>query len=386
MNDSMPDGFRCAPGGDTLAGRLYARWPKQAVDHAMLLVDAHRRIVAVNDAAETMFAAQPGGLLGLPLSELFTEHDRALALDRQEFAVAERLGASEDDRWHLRRDGTEFWSQGVLRTILGETGALEGFAKVIRDRTDLRAQMDTTANRLAAAEAALALRKRQLATAGHELRGPLGTISNAVHALRQRDLPEEKSARLQEIVSRQMEIASRLLRDTIESSAEDLEGALEVRDAVLQDILADAVDAVRATPVAVDRTIELIVPEAPLAMTTDPVRVEQVIRNLLENGCKYTAPGGRVWVTATVEGDDAVVRVRDDGAGIANDLLPRLFDWFVRGDDAMASGVDGFGIGLGVVRDVVHRLHGSVEVVSAGVHAGSEFTVNLPVRQPPSDA
>lgn len=386
MSVGSPTGFRCRPGDEALAARLFAQWPAPATSVAMLLIDAATVIVATNRAAETIFAAEHGELVGRPLSSIFTERDRALALDRQELAVAMRLGASEDDRWHLRCDGSTFWSLGALQTIRGADGAVEGYVKVIRDRTDLRVQMDTTIQRLAETEARLAHAKRQLATAGHELRGPLGTIAVAVHALRQAGLADEKTARMHDIVGRQMEIATRLLHDVVDRTDEEPVAPLQPERVVLQRILESAVDAVRGSPVGDKRTIELIVPSEPLELETDPVRVEQVIRNLVDNACKYNEPGGHVWITATLEGELAVVRVRDDGKGISNDLLPRIFEWFVRGDATSLSGTDGFGIGLGVVRDLVHRLHGTVEVVGAGAHGGAEFTVNLPLRPSPGEA
>jgi PAS domain S-box-containing protein len=383
MTEAAPDGFRCRSGAEPLATRLFATWPAQAEDHAVLLIDAAATIVGTNPAADSLFAAGAGALLGLPASAIFTERDRGLGLDRQEFAVADRLGASEDDRWHLRRDGTLFWSLGTLRAIRSEAGDRVGYVKMIRDRTDLRAQMDATAHRLAVAEAALAAATQRLATVGHELRGPLGAISNAATALRQPALAAASGDRLHAILERQMEIASRLLRDVVDGSG-GAPAAFELRPTVLQHVLESAAGAVRGSDVCRDRTIELIVPDAPLRLETDPVRLEQVFRNLIDNGCKYGRAGGHVWVTATLEAESAVVRVRDDGVGIANDVLPRIFDWFVRvavpGDGA---GPTGSGIGLGVVREFVRRLHGTVEVVSSGVHGGAEFTVNLPLRPPP---
>jgi signal transduction histidine kinase len=320
-------------------------------------------------------------MVGQPLASIFTERDRALGLDKQEIAVADRLGASEDDRWHLRCDGTRFWAIGALRAIRDESGAIAGYVKMLRDRTDLRAQIDTTAHRLGTTEAALAVRKRQLATAAHELRGPLSAITAATLAMEKAELSPDMAERLREIIGRQLKIATRLVGDAMDGAEDDeAGGVLDPQQTVLQRILDSAAETVRASSVGAGRTIELIMPEAPLVLHIDAVRVEQVFRNLVENACKYNEPGGHVWVTATLEADTAVVRVRDDGIGISNEMLPHIFDWFVRGDDDAAGATQGLGVGLGVVRDLVHRLHGTVEVLSSGVHGGSEFTVNLPIR------
>jgi CheY-like chemotaxis protein len=116
-----------------------------------------------------------------------------------------------------------------------------------------------------------------------------------------------------------------------------------------------------------------------LQLEADPVRLAQVFANLLHNAAKYTEPGGRIGLTAEREGDEAVVRVRDTGIGIAPDVLPRIFDPFVQADHALARSQGGMGIGLTLVRNLVERHGGSVRAASAGPGQGSEFVVRLPL-------
>src|SRR5262245_854766 len=110
----------------------------------------------------------------------------------------------------------------------------------------------------------------------------------------------------------------------------------------------------------------------------DTTRMEQVVTNLLVNALKYTDAGGRVEVEVSVEGDDAVLRVRDTGIGISSDLLPRLFDLFAQGGQTLDRSQGGLGIGLTLVRQLVELQGGRVDAWSDGPGRGSLFTVTMP--------
>jgi CheY-like chemotaxis protein len=124
-------------------------------------------------------------------------------------------------------------------------------------------------------------------------------------------------------------------------------------------------------------------------LNADPVRLAQVVGNLLTNAAKYTESNGRIWLTAEREGDQATLRIRDTGIGVAPDLLPKIFDLFVQADHAATRSQGGLGIGLTLVKNLIEMHGGSVEVHSAGLGKGSEFVVRLPLldqeRQEPME-
>uniref|UniRef100_UPI00179E9C1F sensor histidine kinase n=1 Tax=Methylibium sp. TaxID=2067992 RepID=UPI00179E9C1F len=124
-----------------------------------------------------------------------------------------------------------------------------------------------------------------------------------------------------------------------------------------------------------------LLPPVPIVMEADPSRFEQIIVNLLNNAIKYTAPGGQVWIKATVEADAAVIRVEDTGQGIATDMLPRIFELFTQESRTASSASGGLGIGLALVKSLVAAHHGIVSVYSEGRGNGSVFTVRLPLVQ-----
>ena len=121
---------------------------------------------------------------------------------------------------------------------------------------------------------------------------------------------------------------------------------------------------------------------APVRVHCDPTRLEQVVTNLLDNAVKYTPAGGRVEVTVGADGQDAVLTVRDTGAGIHRDVLPLIFDLFVQANQTLARSGGGLGLGLTIVRRLVELHGGTVSASSPGPNRGTEFVVRLPGISP----
>ena len=116
-----------------------------------------------------------------------------------------------------------------------------------------------------------------------------------------------------------------------------------------------------------------------LVVTGDSARLQQMLVNLLLNGAKYTSVGGRVWVELTKESGEAVIRIRDNGVGIRTEMLEKVFDLFVQGDDTLHRSASGLGVGLTLVRSIADLHGGRVHAHSAGPGHGSEFVVRLPL-------
>ncbi len=113
----------------------------------------------------------------------------------------------------------------------------------------------------------------------------------------------------------------------------------------------------------------------------DPTRLTQVVANLLNNAAKYTPQGGKILLSTERIGDEVAIRVKDNGLGIASDMLPRIFEMFVQADNSLNRSQGGLGIGLTLVKSLVEMHGGTVEATSDGLGKGSEFTVRLPILQ-----
>ena len=250
----------------------------------------------------------------------------------------------------------------------------------IRDISD-RTQFERQAQEQTAALADLNRRKDEfLAMLSHELRNPLAPILNAVHLLRHQgdENPLRKQART--IIERQAGQLARLVDDLLEVSrvtTGSIKLYLEHLD--VRGIVERAVESARPLIDKHEHELSVSLPPEPVWLCADAARLEQVVVNLLNNAAKYTDKGGHLWLSVEQEGDDAVLRVRDTGVGIARELLPRIFDLFTQADRSLDRSQGGLGIGLTVVQRLVEMHRGTAEAISEGLGKGSEFIVRLPV-------
>jgi len=218
-----------------------------------------------------------------------------------------------------------------------------------------------------------------LATLAHELRNPLASIRNALQILRLDDGRRHED-RVLGMLDRQVDHIVRLVDDLFELSRIST-GALELQraDVTLESVLRAALDLSRPSIERGGHQLTVRMPDEPMTMDGDEVRLVQIFSNLLNNAAKYTPEGGRIDVTLDREGDEAVVRIADNGIGIAPDDHDRLFELFGRLQPTTAHAECGLGIGLSLVRRLVGLHRGTVEAHSEGLGKGSCFTVRLPL-------
>jgi PAS domain S-box-containing protein len=232
------------------------------------------------------------------------------------------------------------------------------------------------------AEAANRAKDEFLAMLGHELRNPLGTITNAVAVLER--LSADTSMRhLTAIINRQTSHLTRLVDDLLDV-ARVTSGKISLQ-AEPVDLRALAGRCLETLDHA-GRTREhrVVLRGEPVHVAGDAGRLEQVVNNLVDNALKYTPAGGAVTVTTERLGADAVLRVRDTGRGISPEVLARVFDLFVQEPQALDRTRGGLGLGLTLVKRLVELHGGSVAADSEGPGQGSEFIVRLPALARPA--
>jgi signal transduction histidine kinase/CheY-like chemotaxis protein len=219
-----------------------------------------------------------------------------------------------------------------------------------------------------------------LATLAHELRNPLAPIGNAVQVLRLQGTADPSSRRAHETIDRQLRHLVRLVDDLLEVGR-ITRGRIELkRERVdLQSVVAHAIETNRPLIEAAGHHLTVDLPPAPIFLDADPVRLAQVFSNLLNNACKFTAPGGRIAVLSHREDGEVVVTVTDSGAGIPPRLLASVFGLFAQVERPIDRSVGGLGIGLHLAKRLVELHGGTVVARSEGEGKGSELVVRLPV-------
>jgi len=268
----------------------------------------------------------------------------------------------------------------TISPIKDADGRVVGASKIVRDFTE-RKRAEEKLQRLAADLSEADRRKNEfLAMLAHELRNPLAPISNAARALRLASADPAAVESASKMLERQVGQMSRLVDDLLDMSR-ITRGKIELRreQVELAPIVEQAVEAVRPHYQSMNHELTVVLPSQPMRLNADPARLTQVIDNLLNNAGKFTDKGGRIALTVERDGDQARIRVRDSGIGVAADQLPRLFEMFVQVDTSLERSRDGLGIGLTLVKTLVEMHGGSIEARSDGPGRGSEFEVRLPL-------
>jgi two-component system, chemotaxis family, CheB/CheR fusion protein len=219
-----------------------------------------------------------------------------------------------------------------------------------------------------------------LAMLAHELRNPLAPLRNAIHILNDPAVDAEAARRVRELMERQIRNMSRLIDDLLDV-ARVTQGKIDLRKekVELNAILSRALESVHDYARLRHQEIVVSLPSGPVFLEADPTRLEQIFANLLNNACKFTGTDGHIELTVERHNEEAVIRVRDDGIGISEEFLPRVFDLFSQGERALDRAQGGLGIGLRMVKTLVEAHGGSVAGRSAGPDSGSEFVVRLPI-------
>ena len=218
-----------------------------------------------------------------------------------------------------------------------------------------------------------------LAILVHDLRSPLGAIQHALAVMRLVPPADPDVEEALGMMERQVGQLALLIGDMLDL-ARITTGKLTLREEWLDlgQAVTHAVEACRPLLDQGRQRLTVSLPREPARLRGDRVRLQQILVNLLSNAAKYTDPGGHIWLTAEAEAGSLVVRVRDDGPGIAPELLPRIFDLFQQAPGMEERRRGGMGVGLALVRWLAELHGGSVTAFSDGPGKGSEFVVRLP--------
>jgi signal transduction histidine kinase/ActR/RegA family two-component response regulator len=229
------------------------------------------------------------------------------------------------------------------------------------------------------AEAANRRQNEFLAMLAHELRNPLSPIGMAASLLERTPDASPQLHKLSRVIARQVDHMAKLLDDLLDAARiSSGKITLSTQPLVLADVLQQAVETVQPSIQERRQSLQLELPSEMVVVEGDQVRLTQVFTNLLANASKYTGDGGKLHLRAHADEDGVAVAIADNGAGIAPEIIPYIFDLFTQGPRSLARSEGGLGVGLNVVRNLVTMHAGTVAAESRGAGQGSCFTVRLP--------
>ncbi|HKR38119.1 MAG TPA: CheR family methyltransferase [Paraburkholderia sp.] len=355
-------------------------------DYAIITFDDEGYVTSWNAGAERIFGYTEAEMIGQSADLLSTEEDRVNKVADREFALARQHGRTDEERWHLRKDGTRFFASGVL-SRLDEAG-VSGFAKIARDLgelvpadADLR---ETTLEQVRDAGERDGQRRQDefLAVVSHELKHPLNLISASAELIAR--APETRQSlnltRAADTIRRTVVGQAQIIDDLLDISRVRTGKLSVMRSAVdMREIVQRVCHAVQFEAQQRGIVLKVSIAQTPVILHADFTRIEQIVWNLISNAMKFTNRGS-VSVSLDVADDEAVLRVKDTGTGIEPALLPHIFDMYKQSRQSAARR-SGLGIGLALVRELVTIHGGSVRAESQGLGRGATFTVTLPMQR-----
>jgi PAS domain S-box-containing protein len=365
--------------------RLFASIVESSND-AIIAKSLDGIIQSWNAAAEQLFGYTAEQAIGRHISlvippERLTEEDQIIT----NLKAGKRIEHYETER--MRSDGQHIVVSLTISPIKDDSGEVIGASKIVRDVTEQKRLADNL-RRLAADLSDADRRKNEfLATLAHELRNPLAPMSNMLEVVKRADGDGQVVKRAHETLERQLGQMVRLVDDLLDLNRVTHD-RLELRrsEVELSSVIQQAVEVARPLVDEAGHHLSVELPNEPIYLNADRARLAQVFGNLLNNSCKYTRPKGTVSLNAKRDGDEVVVTVNDNGAGIPPDKLDSIFDMFMQVDRTSDRSQGGLGIGLTLVKRLTEMHGGSIEARSAGEGQGSEFIVRLPILNRPAAA
>lgn len=355
---------------------------ESALDYAIIVQDEDGVVTSWNRGAELIFGYTKKEAEGRYFDFIFSAEDRAAGIPEKELQQAQRNGRTDDERWHVRKDGSLFFCSGEVSALKGEN--FKGYVKMARDLTGQKQRQEEQLQRLAETENSSHLKDEFFAVMSHELKHPLNLIQLNAELLRRLSVVKSSSPATKAVAT---------IRDAVVSQARIIDDLLDVArvrtgklklkrvPVDLSKVVGEIHGVVKSHNPA--RAITLSVPsveETPLMVDADPVRLEQIIWNLVNNAIKFTPEMGSIHIAASQSEQWVKLEVVDSGVGIPSEQLENVFDLFSQAENQHTSHQrEGLGIGLSLVRQLVEAHDGQTQVHSDGVGQGSTFTILLPL-------
>jgi PAS domain S-box-containing protein len=338
----------------------------------IFLTDREGNCLFVNERWCKMAGLSPEEARGRGWASALHPDDRERVF--HEWSSATQAGRPFASEYRFRTpQGKVTWLQGNAIELCDEAGQVREFIGTITDITERREAVE-------ALQEADRRKDDFIALLAHELRNPLAPLRNGLQVMQLAPGDANLVARSRDMMDRQLSHMVRLIDDLLDVSRIS-RNKMELRRSrvLLADVINSAVEAARPAIQAAGHELTVSLPREPVHLDADLTRLAQVFGNLLNNSAKYTDVGGHIWLTATREGGQVSVAVRDTGIGIPANALPTLFDMFSQVNWSMDRSAGGLGIGLALVKGLVEMHGGTVEAASPGPGQGSTFTVRLPV-------
>ncbi len=333
---------------------------ENAKDYAIITLDTEGRILQWSYGAALSFGYTEAEAEGQPMEILFTPEDRQANIAAKELADALEQGAVLDERWHIRKDGSKFFSNGVTRPIYNPQ--LAGFVKVTRNMTAQRLLEDQ--------------KDEFIAVASHEMKTPVTSIKLLTQYLReQSDNNEKLDADLVQRLDKQVNRLTQLIRDLLDTTKiAGGELSLNREQFDIDTFIEKHIEDLKSFSSGYSFSIDI---RLGLSVYADKERISQVLTNLISNAMKYSETGTTIYIRSEQVPEGIRTSVTDKGIGIPEEMQAKIFDRFFRVNSEQMRGRSGMGLGLYISAGIIRRHGGSISVESK-TGDGSVFSFIIP--------
>ncbi|MBK4994533.1 PAS domain S-box protein [Pseudomonas sp. S37] len=353
-------------------------------DFAIIILDEHGKITDWNTGAQLIFGYTAEEVIGSSYELIFSAEDRSAGVPQTEMRNAREHGRGEDERWHVRKDGSRFFCSGEIALLRAESAL--GYVKIARDLTGHKRLHDEQSKKLAETQSTIHMKDEFFAVMSHELKHPLNLIQLNAEILRR--LPAvrntENASKAVGAIGEAVTSQARIIDDLLDV-ARIRTGKLKLKTRLLDigAMLSEIHSIVIEEYPNAEITLEKPSAEVPaMIIDGDPTRLEQVIWNLLQNALKFSGEAAKVRIVLSKADKHAHIDIIDNGVGLPTADLENVFDLFKQAKPKHATHQrDGLGIGLSLVRQLVQAHGGSVVARSAGIGHGCTFSLSLPLSQ-----
>ena len=360
-------------------------------DYAIFLIDSAGYVVTWNIGAQKLKGYKPEEIIGKHFSTFYTEENKKEDKPAKELEKCKKYGHVEDEDWRVKKDGSRFWANVIITALHDESGELIGFAKVTRDLTErknnedkLRRANEKLQRQHVELEELNKSKDEFISLASHQLRTPATGVKQFLGILLEGyagKLSEQQYDYLQRAYDsndRQIDLVNNLLRVAQVDAGKVV---LSKNDTDINELLADVIDEQVDSFKDRKQTITFDAPADTIIAQVDEMRFRMVLENLIDNASKYTPAGGSIKVSAHAATNNGMtIAITDNGVGIDESSLPKLFNKFSRVQNTLSDSVGGSGLGLYWANKIV-ELHGGNITVSSKLGSGSTFTITLPGRK-----
>ena len=366
---------------------------ENAREYAIFSLALDRTVTSWNAGAKKILGYEEDEIVGKSGDVIFTAQDREAGAPEKESSIAVSTGKASDERWHQRKDGSQFWGSGVMMLMRDPEEKPIGLVKIFRDQTEevrakkaLEESLMQTERAREEAEAAVRAKDQFFAFVSHELRTPLMPIVMAIEMISRNDGLSDANLDALKMIKRNVQLESRFIDDLLDVTRIS-NGKLElaVEEADVHEVVRHALDVTGPDIDAKNQILTVSLEATKHRVNGDSCRLQQVFWNLLKNAAKFTPDGGGIKIRSWNEGstvgarESLFIEVLDTGIGFEPALGEEIFVPFAQGGAFVTRKFGGLGLGLAISKAVVDAHGGILTAQSSGPGTGAVFRVELPL-------